>query len=96
MDFRLCFVTLYPENYAVLGNRMWDIRTLPEKNMPLKGLVILYNSKLSFLFPDVALTITIKHPAIFGIIDTLFETIFNFAEKTSSPWAKKMVQGDDL
>jgi predicted transcriptional regulator len=78
--------SITPTNYKVLSSRMWDIRTLPEASLPIKGLVLLYNNKLSFLFPDVALTITIQHPAIFGVLDTLFETIFTFAKKAENPW----------
>ncbi|MFA7319019.1 MAG: helix-turn-helix domain-containing protein [Parcubacteria group bacterium] len=78
--------SITPENYRILSDRMWNIRTLPEANLPIKGLVVLYNNKISFLFPDVALTITIRHPALFRLIDTLFETIFTFAKKAENPW----------
>ena len=78
--------SITPENYNILGGRMWDIRTLPEKSMPINGLVLLYNNKLSFLFPNVALTITIKHAALFNLLDTMFETIFNFSKKVENPW----------
>lgn len=80
--------SITPENYNVLGSRMWNIRTLPEVNMPIRGLVLLYNNKLSFLFPEIALTITIKHSALFHLLDTMFETIFSFAEKAENPWGK--------
>lgn len=75
-----------PDNYQTLKNRRWDIRTLPEEKLPMKGLFVLYNDKISFLFPDIKLTITIKHGALFHLIDTMFETIFVFAEKVENPW----------
>jgi hypothetical protein len=78
--------SITPENYKILSRRMWDIRALPDSVMPIKSLAILYNDKLSFLFPEISLTITIKHPALFSLFDTLFETIFTFAEKVGSPW----------
>ncbi|EKD46482.1 MAG: hypothetical protein ACD_67C00220G0001 [uncultured bacterium] len=78
--------SITPENYRILADRMWNIRTLPEASMPIKGFVLLYNNKLSFLFPDVALTITIKHTALFNLLDTMFETIFSFAKKADNPW----------
>lgn len=78
--------SITPENYNILGDRMWNIHTLPEASMPMKGLILLYNNKLSFLFPDVALTITIKHRALFQLLDALFETIFTFAGKAENPW----------
>lgn len=81
--------SITPENYETVRKRMWDIRTLPEKNIPIKGLVVMYNKKISFLFPKISLTITIRHAALYGMIDTLFETIFNFAEKVEQPWVKK-------
>jgi hypothetical protein len=62
------------------------IRTLPEEKLPMKGLFVLYNDKISFLFPDIKLTITIKHGALFHLIDTMFETIFAFAEKVENTW----------
>lgn len=78
--------SITPQNYNILKKRMWNIRTLPENLIPIKNLILLYNKKLSFLFPEISLTITIKHPALFNLVDTLFETIFNFAEKTDNPW----------
>jgi predicted transcriptional regulator len=78
--------SITPENYSVLGKRLWDIRTLPETSMPIKGLLLLYNNKLSFLFPEVSLTITIKHSALFHLLDTMFETIFSFSQVAENPW----------
>lgn len=75
-----------PENYAILKKRLWDIRTLPEAKLPIKSLVLLYNKKLSFLFPELSLTITVKHAALFALFDTLFETIFSFGQKVENPW----------
>jgi predicted DNA-binding transcriptional regulator len=80
--------SITPENYNILGCRLWNIRKLPEDKMPINGLVLLYNGKLSFLFPEVALTITIKHSALFHLLDTMFETIFSFAEIAENPWGK--------
>ena len=81
--------SIKPENYDILEKRMWDIRALPENAMPIKSLVVLYNKKISFLFPEISLTITIRHSALFSLMDTLFETIFSFAEKVESPWRRK-------
>jgi len=78
--------SITPENYILLKNRMWNIRALPEAALPIKNLVLLYNGKISFLFPELSLTITIKHSALVSLIDTLFETIFTFAEKVENPW----------
>jgi predicted transcriptional regulator len=78
--------SITPKNYKILSDRMWDMRTLPGKNMAINGLVMLYNNKISFLFPSVALTITIQHTALFHLIDTMFETIFTFAQKVEQPW----------
>lgn len=78
--------SITPENYKLLNDRMWDIRTMDGARLPIKNLVILYNNKLSFLFPEISLTITIKHAALFGLIDTLFETIFSFGDRVENPW----------
>jgi len=88
--------SIKPENYDILGKRMWDIRALPEKSMPIKSLVVLYNKKISFLFPEISLTITIRHSALFNLIDTLFEMIFSFAEKVESPWRGKEGNGKTM
>lgn len=87
--------SIAPENYALLQKRMWNIRALPESTLPIKNLVILYNDKLSFLFPEISLTITIKHAALFNLIDTLFETIFTFAEKIENPWGQTTKKNKD-
>lgn len=81
--------SITPENYALVQKRMWNIRTLSEENLQIKNLVVLYNKKLSFLFPEISLTITIKHNAFFNLFDALFETIFNLSEKVDQPWSKK-------
>lgn len=78
--------SITPENYAILDSRPWEIHTLPEASMPIKGLFLLYNEKLSFLFPDVALTITIKHPSLFHLLDTMFETIYSLSQPAENPW----------
>ena len=75
-----------PDNYETLKSRKWDVRTLPEDKLPMRGLFVIYNKKISFLFPDIALTITIKHNALFHLIDTMFETIFAFSQKVEQPW----------
>ena len=68
---------------------MWNIRALPEDVLPIKNLVVLYNDKISFMFPEISMTITIRHAALYYVFDTLFETIFNFAEKVENPWGNK-------
>lgn len=81
--------SINPKNYELLKKRMWHIHTLPEISIPLKNLILIYNNKVSFLFPEISLTITIKHKALFSIIDTLFETIFDLAQKVDNPWGEK-------
>ena len=76
------------ENYSIVQKRMWDIHVLPEEKLSIKNLILLYNDKVSFLFPEISLTITIKHKTLFGIINTLFETIFGLAHKVDNPWGK--------
>jgi len=80
--------SLTQENYSLVQKRMWDIHVLPEEKLSIKNLILLYNDKVSFLFPEISLTITIKHKTLFGIIDTLFETIFGLAHKVDNPWGQ--------
>ena len=81
--------SITPENYSIVKKRMWNIRALPEDVLPIKNLVVLYNDKISFMFPEISMTITIRHAALYYVFDTLFETIFNFAEKVENPWGNK-------
>jgi sugar-specific transcriptional regulator TrmB len=78
--------SMTPKNYKIVKKRMWNIRTLSEEQIPLKNLVMLYNNKCAFLFPETSLVITIKHKGIYDILDTLFETVFSFSEKIIDPW----------
>jgi len=82
--------SITPKNYSILKKRKWNIRTIFEDALPIKNLILLYNKKLSFMFPELSMTITIKHPALFHVIDTLFETIFSFAETVENPWEYKV------
>ena len=77
-----------PENYALVKKRMWNIHTLPEEKIAIKNFVLLYNKKVSFLFPSISLVISIKHKVIYDLINTLFETIFGLAKKVDNPWGK--------
>jgi len=76
------------ENYSIVQKRMWDIHVLPERKTSIKNLILLYNDKVSFLFPEISLTITIKHKTLFGINQHPFETIFGLAHKIDNPWGK--------
>lgn len=78
--------SITPENYAVLKQRRWNIRTIPEKALPIQNFVVLYNKKLSFMFPEISMTLTIRHPLLYHIFDTMFETIFSFCKPVDNPW----------
>jgi sugar-specific transcriptional regulator TrmB len=81
--------SITPENYNLVQKRLWDMHTLPESALPIKNLVVLYNNKISFMFPEISMTITIRHSALYYVFDTLFETIFNLSEKIENPWGGK-------
>lgn len=78
-----------PENYSILKKRRWDVHVIPEDLLPIKNFILLYNGKLSFMFPEISMTITINHAGLYYVIDTLFETIFSFTEKVENPWDYK-------
>lgn len=80
--------SITPENYGILKNRKWNVRKISASALPIKNFVLLYNNKLSFMFPEISLTITIRHIALFNLFDTLFETIFSFSEQVDNPWGK--------
>lgn len=78
--------SITPSNYAIVKKRIWDLHTISEELLPIKNFIVLYNNKISFMFPEISMTITIKHNGLYHIIDTLFETIFSFTEKVENPW----------
>ena len=80
--------SLTQENYSLVQKRMWDIHVLPEEKMGIKNLILIYNNKTSFLFPEISLTITIRHKTLTFLINTLFETIFGLAHKVDNPWGE--------
>jgi len=75
-----------PNSYKNLSNRMWNIKSLEENQLPVDNLILLYNNKVAFLTPDSSLVVIMQHKSIVNMIDVLFETIFGFAEKVESPW----------
>jgi predicted DNA-binding transcriptional regulator len=78
--------SITPKNYEILKKRRWHIHTIEEAKLPIKNLVVLYNNKLSFMFPEISLTITIKHPMLFHVVNVMFDTIFALTEPAQNPW----------
>jgi len=65
---------------------MWNMKSLEEDQLSVDNLILLYSSKVAFLTPDNSLVVIIQHKSIVNMINVLFETIFDFAEKVKSPW----------
>ncbi|EKE25893.1 MAG: hypothetical protein ACD_5C00008G0004 [uncultured bacterium] len=84
--------SITPENYAMLKKRQWDVHTISEELLPIKNFIVMYNNKISFMFPEISMTITIRHAALYYIIDTMFETIFALTEKVEAPWGKPNIK----
>lgn len=81
--------SITPKNYEILKKRKWDIHTISENKLPIKNFVVLYNNKLSFMFPEISMTITIRHSMLFHVVNTLFETIFLLTQPATDPWNSK-------
>jgi len=75
-----------PSSYNKISERMWNMKSLEEDQLSVDNLILLYSSKVAFLTPDNSLVVIIQHKSIVNMINVLFETIFDFAEKVKSPW----------
>lgn len=72
---------LSPENLRLDKSRIWHIRSLPQSILPLQNLALIYGNRVSFLFPEVSLVLTIRHHGLVLVIEAMFDALFNFGKK---------------
>ena len=77
---------LSPENLRLTRQRVWHLRTLPQEVLPLENLAVIYGNRVSFLFPEVSLVLTIRHEGLVDIIEAMFDALFTFAKKIERVW----------
>lgn len=71
---------------ALLRKRVWSARFLPHSALCIDQLMILYNYKAAFLFPDTSLVLVLQHKGVFAILSSLFDSIYSFATPIRDPW----------
>jgi sugar-specific transcriptional regulator TrmB len=70
----------------IFRDRKWEISVLPEKSLPIKNVILIYQDKISFLLPSKTMVVTIKHKSITETFTEIFETLFVFGKKQDNPW----------
>jgi sugar-specific transcriptional regulator TrmB len=73
----------------LIGQRVWNIHTLPEDKFPLKDLFFIYGNRVAILFPKEKLVIKIQHDAIAALFKVMFNTLYEFGKPIANPWVKE-------
>lgn len=77
---------LSPENLRLNRQRIWHLRSLPRQTLPLENLALIYGNRVSFLFPETALVLTIRHQGLADIMTSMFDALFVFAKNAEKVW----------
>jgi DNA-binding transcriptional ArsR family regulator len=77
---------LSPENYERMKMRAWDLAVMPESVLRLQQLIFIYQNKVSFLFPETALVMTITHQGIADVLGASFDALHSFGERVEPTW----------
>ena len=77
---------LNDENYKLVSQRVWHLRTLPESSFNLSQLAFIYGHKIAFMFPEQRLTVTVEHREIAKIFIAMFDTIFMTGRPKLTAW----------
>lgn len=85
-SLRVPMQALSDNNLKNVGDRIWDLRTLPESILPFQQLLFIYGEKIAFLFPDTSLVVTIQHKDIANSLAAVFDGLFNFAAVVPNGW----------
>jgi predicted transcriptional regulator len=71
---------LNTENQELLKQRIFELRTLPEAQLPFQQLLLIYGDRMAYLFPDTNLVVRIEHKGMVEATTAMFESIFQFAK----------------
>ncbi len=67
------------DSFELLSKRLQETKTLPQNILSIKNLAMAYNDKVSFLFPDTALVLTIKNKKLNEFFTAMFDGLFYIA-----------------
>ncbi len=74
------------ETFALLSKRIQETKVLPKNILPVKNLALVYGDKVSFLFPDTALVLTIKDKKVSDFFKVMFDGLFYTAKHVEKTW----------
>ena len=74
------------EAFALLSKRIQETKVLPDNIFPVKNLALAYRDKISFLFPDTALVLTIKDKKVADFFKVMFDGLFYTAKHAEKTW----------
>lgn len=77
---------LSPENYEYLSKRKWNLSLIPESVLKMQKLMFIYQNKVTFVFPETALVMTITHQGIADLLGATFDALHSFGEKVAPTW----------
>ena len=77
---------LSKETFALLNKRIQETKVLPQNILPVKNLAMVYSDKVSFLFPDTALVLTIQDKKVADFFKTMFDGLFYVAKSVEKAW----------
>ncbi len=74
------------ETFALLNKRIQETKVLPQNILSIKNLALIYGDKVSFLFPDTALVLTIKNKKVSDFFQAMFDGLFYVANSVEKNW----------
>lgn len=74
------------ENLTRHKKRLWQLKTLPEAQLPLQQLVFIYGNNVAFLMPESELVILLEHKGTADIFRALFQGLYANARRKERPW----------
>ncbi len=86
-SFNLPTKKLNEANIKLLQQRIWQIRSIPERALPFQKLLMVYGHTIAFLLPEASLVVRIRHQHIAEMLELLFEGLFHYGETVKTPWA---------
>jgi predicted transcriptional regulator len=77
---------LSTENFSRMQKRIWNLTIMPESVLNVQQLMFIYENKVAFVFPDIALVMTITHQGIADLLAASFDALHSFGEKVEPTW----------
>ncbi len=77
---------LAKKNIELLRKRVWMLRSIPDRILPLQKMIMFYGNKMAVLFPDTQLVITIQHEGLINQFIPMFDALFEQGKPIEQPW----------